>query len=87
MPYKLYPEVSGLALPRDLSLARVPMLEALAAGDAAGKSGELSLEALTRILFCADGLTIKEALFRSRHRAHCHRDCFAALATTTRRGM
>ena len=29
MPYKLYPEVSGLALPRDLSLARVPALEAI----------------------------------------------------------
>jgi hypothetical protein len=58
MPYKLYPEVSGLALPRDLSLARVPALEAIAAGavpDAGG--GELTLDALTRILFCADGLT------------------------------
>ena len=57
MPYKLYPEVSGLALPRDLSLARVPALEAIAAGDAPGDGGELTLEALTRILFCADGLT------------------------------
>jgi SagB-type dehydrogenase family enzyme len=57
MPYKLYPEVSGLALPRDLSLARVPALEAIAAGAAPGESGELTLEALTRILFCADGLT------------------------------
>jgi SagB-type dehydrogenase family enzyme len=57
MPYKLYPEVSGLALPRDLSLARVPALEAIAASDAPGGSDELSLEALTRILFCADGLT------------------------------
>jgi SagB-type dehydrogenase family enzyme len=58
MPYKLYPEVSGLALPRDLSLARVPTLEAIAADDASGAGGgELTLEALTRILFCADGLT------------------------------
>jgi SagB-type dehydrogenase family enzyme len=57
MPYKLYPEVSGLALPRDLSLARVPALEVVAAGDAPGENGELTLEALTRILFCADGLT------------------------------
>lgn len=57
MPYKLYPEVSGLALPRDLSLARVPALEAIAAGAAPAASGELTLEALTRILFCADGLT------------------------------
>jgi SagB-type dehydrogenase family enzyme len=57
LPYKLYPEVSGLALPRDLSLARVPTLEAIAAGDGPGESGEFTLEALTRILFCADGLT------------------------------
>ena len=57
MPYKLYPEVSGLALPRDLSLARVPALEAIAAGDSPSGGGELTLEALTRILFCADGLT------------------------------
>jgi len=57
MPYKLYPEVSGLALPRDLSLARVTALEAIAAGDAPFDDVELTLEALTRILFCADGLT------------------------------
>ena len=57
MPYKLYPEVSGLALPRDLSLARVPTLEAIAASDSPNSGGELTLEALTRILFCADGLT------------------------------
>ncbi len=57
MPYKLYPEVSGLALPRDLSLARLPALETIAARDAPDGSDELTLEALTRILFCADGLT------------------------------
>ncbi|MGH7915359.1 MAG: SagB/ThcOx family dehydrogenase [Candidatus Binataceae bacterium] len=56
MPYKLYPEVSGLALPRDLSLARGPALGAIAS-DAPGDGGDLSLEALTRILFCSDGLT------------------------------
>ena len=71
LPYKLYPEVSGLALPRDLSLARVPALGAIAAGGAGGdrnastheggelsrEGGELTLDALTRILFCANGLT------------------------------
>lgn len=61
MPYKLYPEVAGIALPRDLSLSRIPTLEAIAAGDTQrgippGGEG-LTLEALTRILFCADGLT------------------------------
>jgi SagB-type dehydrogenase family enzyme len=65
MPYKLYPEIAGLALPRDLSLAQMPALEAIS-GDQAGVGGgpadvgadtELTLEGLTRILFCADGLT------------------------------
>jgi SagB-type dehydrogenase family enzyme len=37
--------------------ARVPALEAIAAGDSPSGGGELTLEALTRILFCADGLT------------------------------
>jgi SagB-type dehydrogenase family enzyme len=57
MPYKLYPEVSGLALPRDLSLARTPALQTISADDALDNGGEITLEALTRILFCADGLT------------------------------
>ena len=57
LPYKLYPEMAGLALPRDLSLARVPALEAVAAGAEADSGGPLTMEALTRILFCADGLT------------------------------
>jgi len=57
LPYKLYPEVAGLALPRDLSLARVPALQAVAADARADSGGALTLEALTRILFCADGLT------------------------------
>lgn len=62
LPYKLYPEISGLALPRDLRLARIPALKAIAA-DPARPAGapdgeaELTLESLTRILFCADGLT------------------------------
>jgi SagB-type dehydrogenase family enzyme len=60
MPYKLHPEVAGLALPRDLSLARIPTLEAITGGEprkTSGDDSELTLEALTRILFCADGLT------------------------------
>jgi len=57
LPYKLYPEVAGLALPRDLSLARVPTLEAIAARAETDTVGALTLEALTRMLFCADGLT------------------------------
>ena len=64
LPYKLYPEIPGLALPRDLSLTRVPALDAISAGSTVRDAGlltgdcnELTLEALTRILFCADGLT------------------------------
>jgi SagB-type dehydrogenase family enzyme len=62
MPYKLYPEVAGLALPRDLSLARVPTLEAISTGTAPGDGSGLTLEALTRILFCADGLTRRRSI-------------------------
>lgn len=66
LPYKLYPEIAGLALPRDLSLAQVSALEAISGNDSkrtgvlpdAGAAGAaLTLEGLTRILFCADGLT------------------------------
>jgi SagB-type dehydrogenase family enzyme len=57
MPYKLYPEVYGLALPRDLNLSRRPALDAIAGTPTANAKGELNLESLTRILFCADGLT------------------------------
>jgi SagB-type dehydrogenase family enzyme len=62
MPYKLYPEVAGVALPRDLSLARVPTLEAISADTAPGDGSGLTLEALTRILFCADGLTRRRSI-------------------------
>ena len=60
LPYKLYPEVAGIALPRDLSLARTPALEAIGAEQPAAAPRdreELKLEGLTRILFCAGGLT------------------------------
>jgi SagB-type dehydrogenase family enzyme len=68
LPYKLYPEIAGIALPRDLSLSQIPTLAAIA-GDEVKRAGmptdrsvtgadrDLSLEGLTRILFCADGLT------------------------------
>jgi SagB-type dehydrogenase family enzyme len=57
MPYKLYPDVYGVALPRDLNLSRIPALAAVAGEHAPDASRELSIDALTRILFCADGLT------------------------------
>lgn len=57
LPYKLYPEIAGLALPRDLNLARSPALEALADRAALPADSPLDLDVLTRILFCAGGLT------------------------------
>ena len=57
MPYKLYPEVYGLALPRELNLSRIPALSAIAGERRSVAAADLSLDALTRILFCADGLT------------------------------
>ncbi len=57
MPYKIYPAAGALALPRDLALARTPALAAIAE-DGRGRAGApVGVESLTRILFCADGLT------------------------------
>jgi SagB-type dehydrogenase family enzyme len=56
LPYKIYPQAGALALPRDLELARMPALQAIASPtDKAERA--LDLGALTRLLFCADGLT------------------------------
>jgi SagB-type dehydrogenase family enzyme len=57
MPYKIYPSAGALALPRDLALPRTPALSVIA-DDGYGNSGTaLGADNLTRILFCADGLT------------------------------
>jgi SagB-type dehydrogenase family enzyme len=56
LPYKIYPGAGTLALPRDLSLSQTSMLSALRRrSDSAQKS--VDLETVTRLLFCADGLT------------------------------
>ncbi len=55
-PYKIYPTAGALALPRELELSAIPALEAIAAPALSGE-GALTLEALTRILFCTGGLT------------------------------
>jgi len=56
IPYKIYPGAGTLALPRDLSLPQVSTLSALRRrSDSPQKS--LDLETVTRLLFCADGLT------------------------------
>jgi SagB-type dehydrogenase family enzyme len=54
-PYKIYPEAGTMALPRDLDLPTMPTLEAIATP--ADGANDLDLAALTRILFCANGLT------------------------------
>ncbi len=54
-PYKIYPEAGTMALPRDIELPTMPTLEAIASP--ADGANELDLATLTRILFCANGLT------------------------------
>lgn len=62
LPYKIYPEAAALALPRDLSLSRMPALLAIASQEPSAPERPLDLSALTRILFCADGLTRRRRL-------------------------
>ncbi len=57
MPYKIYPGAQSIALPRDLSLSGVPTLGAASADSATDTRGSIDQEVLTRILFCAGGLT------------------------------
>lgn len=57
LPYKIYPEAGAIALPRDLELSGKPALEMITAGTDPASQAELDLPALTRLLFCADGLT------------------------------
>ena len=57
MPYKIYPGAASVALPRDLNLSSTPTLAALSSYMPAEFSAAIDTAALTRILFCADGLT------------------------------
>jgi SagB-type dehydrogenase family enzyme len=57
LPYKIYPGAASVALPRDLNLAGMSTLTALSLCPAPESSALLDIVALTRILFCADGLT------------------------------
>ena len=56
-PYKIYPEANGMALPRDLRLSGMPTLEAIAKEVPNNSPTPVGIAELTRILFCADGLT------------------------------
>jgi SagB-type dehydrogenase family enzyme len=74
MPYKIYPGAASIALPRDLALPDAPTLSAIdqfpASSSRAASSSEsladsslqIDVEALTRILFCANGLTRKKSI-------------------------
>ena len=57
LPYKIYPGAASIALPRDLNLSGMSTLSALTSRPDEGSSAPLDITALTRILFCADGLT------------------------------
>lgn len=57
LPYKIYPGAASVALPRDLNLSGMSTLTALTSCAEAESSAPLDTAALTRILFCADGLT------------------------------
>src|SRR5260370_34526711 len=57
MAYKIYPGAGAVALPRDLTLPAVPTFAALAGNVPPNPDTSLDMANLTRILFCADGLT------------------------------
>ncbi len=57
LPYKIYPGAASIPLPRDLNLSSTPTLVALSSYVPADFSAPIDTAALTRILFCADGLT------------------------------
>jgi SagB-type dehydrogenase family enzyme len=67
LSYKIYPTAGAIALPRELDLSAISATAAIAGGAQASTAAAsvpagaidapLNLDALTRILFCADGLT------------------------------
>src|SRR5260370_31043777 len=57
LPYKIYPSAAAVALRRDLALPASPAIAAISAALPDSASRSLSLDSLTRILFCAGGLT------------------------------
>jgi len=61
MPYKIYPGAAAIALPRDLNLSRVPALSAIDSDAPIDPVSTCDISALTRILFCADGLTRRKS--------------------------
>jgi len=62
LPYKIYPGAASVALPRDLNLSGMPTLTALTTQIAPESSAAVDINALTRIVFCADGLTRRKSV-------------------------
>ncbi|HSU91649.1 MAG TPA: SagB/ThcOx family dehydrogenase [Sporolactobacillaceae bacterium] len=61
-PYKIYPGAASVSLPRDLNLSGMSALTALRSSAEVDSSAPLDTNALTRILFCADGLTRRKSV-------------------------
>ncbi len=61
LPYKIYPGAASVALPRDLNLSGMSTLTALTMHPKES-SAPVDISTLTRILFCADGLTRRKSV-------------------------
>jgi SagB-type dehydrogenase family enzyme len=62
LPYKIYPGAASVTLPRDLNLSGTPTLTALTTQIGTQSSAPVDITALTRIVFCADGLTRRKSV-------------------------
>src|SRR5579883_674801 len=58
-PFKIYPQAAALALPRELNLSVLPALQTISGSGGFDSDAPLDPDRLTRILFCAAGLTRK----------------------------
>lgn len=67
LPYKIYPEAGSLPLPRDLELSGVPALAAIRDDHPVNSETPVDLERITRLLFCAGGLTRSLRVGREAH--------------------
>src|ERR1700736_866956 len=57
LPFKIYPTAPEITLPRELMLSATPALVALSGTTAVSDGTALDLAMVTRLLFCADGIT------------------------------
>lgn len=57
LPFKIYPTAAEINLTRELMLSRIPALQALSGTIAVSDGTALDLAMVSRLLFCADGIT------------------------------